>query len=347
MSDTLEKPGPANDEARQPRNRLKLASRSRATASTPSANESVWANGRTARPVFSVTIPTFRDDPSRLIRALARCQSSDATELIVYDDGSGDAILCQRIREAMADYPGPARLVAADRNMGRSHARNRLMVHAGCEWLLMLDADMLPDSRTFIDVYLSAARTCERPALFAGGFSLDRVKPRGSRKLHAAQSLKSECLDAQTRAREPGRHVFTSNLLIHREVLETIGFDPAFVGWGWEDVDWGLRVARHFPVCHLDNTASHLGLDRAGVLMSKYRNSGANFARLVANHPEATKDMALYRAARSLARLGPLALGLGWLSAGSARAGFVPMRLRLGALKLFRAAHYSREFRNG
>lgn len=304
--------------------------------------ELVWINGHAGEALITIAVPTYRDDASRMIRALSRCDGAEATELVIYDDGSGNPPMRERMRDALRDYPGPGKLVAARENLGRSHARNRLIAHGGTRWLLLLDADMLPDRNAFLRIYLAAARACESPALFAGGFSLEQVRPRRNQKLHAAQSRRSECLDAETRARQPGRHVFTSNLLVHRDILQAIAFDDAYVGWGWEDVDWGLRVAEQFQVCHIDNTASHLGLDRDRDLMRKYRRSGPNFARLVRRHPEAARQMSLYKSARLLKWLGPLNWPLAWIAGAVARLAILPAALRLAGLKLYRAAHYAR-----
>ena len=62
-------------------------------------------------------------------------------------------------------------------------------------------------------------------------------------------------------ATAPEKYVFTSNLLIRRDVFDAEPFDAGFVGWGWEDVEWGMRVSRRHPIAHIDNPATHLGLD--------------------------------------------------------------------------------------
>ena len=115
--------------------------------------------------------------------------------------------------------------------------------------------------------------------------------------------------------------------------------DDGFAGWGWEDVDWGLRVAGQYPVTHIDNTATHLGLDDTESLLRKFGESGANFARLAERHPEAVRRMRLWTMAKACSRL-PLR-GL-WtpLSRSVARTSWMPMRLRLAALKFYRALRY-------
>ncbi|MCI4646226.1 MAG: glycosyltransferase family 2 protein, partial [Hyphomonadaceae bacterium] len=247
----------------------------------------------------------------------------------------------QSIQAELDVYPGESLLVTSPQNVGRSEARNRLLAQAETEWVLLLDADMLPDDHLFLVRYLDAVVRATAPGVVAGGFSLKRVRPGPQQKLHALQSVRSECLNAKQRARDPGRFVFTSNILVHRDVLGAVCFDEGFKGWGWEDVDWGLSVAQQFSVHHIDNTATHLGLDTDDALLSKYGGSAENFARLVARHPASVEKMALYRLARRLRLLGGLRPPLAKLCQHLAKTDWVPGRLRLYALKSYRALIYS------
>ena len=117
-------------------------------------------------------------------------------------------------------------------------------------------------------------------------------------------------------------------------------FDEGFRGWGWEDVEWGMRVSRRWPVTHLDNPAVHLGLDDARTLTAKYEQSAANFARVVAAHPEMVARYPSFRVARALRRapLRPL-----WrpLLKQLALASAAPLTLRVFAAKTYRAALYA------
>jgi hypothetical protein len=150
----------------------------------------------------------------------------------------------------------------------------------------------------------------------------------------------SDCLPAAERNLTPEKHVFTSNLLVRRDVFETEAFDESFAGWGWEDVEWGMRVARRWPILHVDNTATHLGLDTARVMAGKYEQSAANFARVIAAHPQVVSTYPSYRAARLL-RLAPLR-GL-WrpLLKAYALADAAPLPSRAFAMRLYRAALYA------
>jgi hypothetical protein len=134
--------------------------------------------------------------------------------------------------------------------------------------------------------------------------------------------------------------VFSSNLLIRRDVFEAEPFDPGFVGWGWEDVEWGVRVSRRWPITHVDNPATHLGLEPPRELAAKYEQSAQNFARLALSHRETVHAWPSYRAAQALARLPLKALWRPLLKA-AALAGAGPARLRAFALRLYRVALYA------
>ena len=306
------------------------------------SQETVRDNGHNGPSQISICIPAWRDTASPLLHALSELVEHHVCEVLIYDDGSGDQEMTATIIAHLAEFKGPAKLITAHQNKGRSFARNRLIDHANCDWLLMLDADMLPDDDKFLARYLDAIPGGTEPALIAGGFSLAQITADKSRALHAAQSIKSECLGAAERMTDPGRFVFTSNILAHRQILENVSFDDGYQGWGWEDVDWGLRVAEQFPIRHIDNTATHLGLDTTDALLHKYGTSGENFARLANQHPQAVSQMPLYKVARGLRPVpGTSIIANICKRLARDRFGFVPMEMRLFALKLYRSAIYS------
>lgn len=308
------------------------------TGRTP-AGEEIISNGKTGDVRLSICVPTWRDSADALLCSLTRMENAEQCTLLIFDDGSLDPSLTRQLTRQIMRFPGPARLVCAPKNCGRSHARNRLYDLAETPWILFLDADMQPDDEDFLNRYLDAIDASDDPALIAGGFSLRHVHPTAQTRLHAAQSQASECVAAGIRAKAPGRYVFSSNILVHRDVLTAVDFDPGFQGWGWEDVDWGLRVAPLFPIVHIDNSATHLGLDRDAMLIEKYAQSADNFLRLIERHPDEMSRTPLYRMSKWLSRVP----GLRFFSRvfrGLAQSQIAPLKLRLLALKLYRASIY-------
>lgn len=301
--------------------------------------EAVITNARAGDAKITICVPTWKDSADALLCSLARIKGATECTLLVFDDGSLDIDLAKQLTRHILRYPGPARLVVAPKNIGRSHARNRLKALAETDWILFLDADMQPDDEDFLTRYIKAIDVQRTPALIAGGFSLLHAHPNEETRLHAVQSATSECIPAMVRATDPGRYVFTSNILAHREILEAIEFDRGFTGWGWEDVDWGLRVAADYPILHIDNPATHLGLDPDAKLIEKYAGSADNFARLVERHPETMKTTPLFKMARR-SRYLPWRSAFERVFRAAAEMRRLPVRLRLLALKLFRATVY-------
>lgn len=293
-----------------------------------------------AQPRLSVLIPFLGDDPAQLARELA-AQSSNAEgdiEIVLLDDGGKDGDLAARVAETVQALPCPARFVRLAANVGRAKGRNRLAAEARGPHLLFLDADMLPDAESFVADWLAVA--AQDAAVAFGGFSFQRtpLDPRFS--LHRAMALRSDCLPAERRAENPEKHVFTSNLLVHRDVFEAVSFDERFTGWGWEDVEWAMRVAQRWPILHPHIPASHLGLDTAPALVAKYRQSAANFARVVQAHPEVVGGYASFKAAKLIRRLPGRTL-LREAARLAALADVLPAGPRAFAMRLYRSGLYA------
>ncbi|RZJ98576.1 MAG: glycosyltransferase family 2 protein, partial [Brevundimonas sp.] len=159
-------------------------------------------------------------------------------------------------------------------------------------------------------------------------------------KVHRAMAAKTECVPYTERAKQPEKYVYTSNLLVRRDVFEAEAFDSGFTGWGWEDVEWAMRVSRRFRVVHLDNPATHMGLDTVDSLAGKYEQSAPNFGRMAARHPEIVAAYPSYKAARMLKAL-PALPHLRKLMRRAAGMERLPVGARAFSLRLYRAALYA------
>lgn len=296
---------------------------------------------KAATPSISVLIPFLRDDPSDLLRALDQEAVSvdGAVELIVLDDGTADADLTARLVAQVKAMALPIRLITLPANEGRSIGRNRLASAARGDSLLFLDSDMRPDHGRFLRDWTDLVAR-DAPAVAFGGFSLLQAPTDAKFSVHRAMAAKSECVPCAERAKQPEKYVYTSNLLVRRDVFEAETFDPGFTGWGWEDVEWAMRVSRRFRVVHLDNAATHMGLDTVDALARKYEQSAPNFARMAERHPEIVAAYPSYKAAKLLKRLPGLPLLQRTLK-GAAGNSLLPVAARAFSLRLYRAALYA------
>lgn len=294
-----------------------------------------------AKPALSVLIPFFRDDPCELLALLdeeAQAQGG-SVEIVVLDDGSGDKALATRVAASVRGMALPARFVKLAANEGRSRGRNRLAGHARGGSFLFLDADMRPDSRRFLQTWADLVAR-EDPAVAFGGFSLVQASNAAEFAVHRAMAARAECVPYTERARQPEKYVYTSNLLVRADAFAAEAFADDFKGWGWEDVEWGMRIARRFRVVHVDNPATHLGLDTVEQLAAKYEQSVDNFARVVRRHPAIVRGYPSYKAARILKRTPGLATFRRWFR-GLALTRRLPVKARAFSLRLYRAALYA------
>lgn len=300
--------------------------------------EQIIRLGQSPAPVrLSIITPIHRYDASPLLESMHAAPAG--VEFILLDDGSQSAALLSRLVDAAYKLAAPVRIIVWEKNRGRAAARNRLVAEARGAYVLMLDADMLPDAPDFLQRWLNMAENLAPHAAF-GGLSLRQVSATPATALHYDMFAHSDCRSAAERRRSPAQFTASANLMVRRSFLLAHPFDDAFVGWGFEDVEWALRANAHAPVLHIDNPATHAGLDDVEALLRKSAQAGSNFARLAHLHPATVSRFAAYRVAAMLQRL-PLRRSFRRASADIARMSHLPAAVRRIALKLFRASHYA------
>lgn len=304
-----------------------------------SRERTITLGPRIVSPQLSVLTPFHRYDPSALVARMANAPAG--VEFVLLDDGSADVALLARVVAAASTLNAPVRIIVRETNLGRAAARNRLVAEARGLYVLLLDADMIPDRPTFLLHWLSVTR-CQQPDVAFGGLSLRHAQRTRDTALHHNLFAASDCRSVEERELTPAQATASANLLVRRAFLDAHPFDDSFSGWGFEDTDWALTAARDTTILHVDNPATHAGLDTAATLLRKSAEAGPNFARLAAKHPRAAKRFAAHRAARTLRRA-PLRPQLRQACAWIARdpLGAAPMPLRRAALKIYRAAHYA------
>jgi Glycosyl transferase family 2 len=296
---------------------------------------------RSRRPVLSLLIP-FRDDNVRpLVRSLlAAAMPLEADlELLVGDDASRDVDLARRAIEDIAAAPIPARLIRPTRNLGRAAIRNILTACSSASHVLFVDAEMTMPGSDYLTTYLDLIRG--DPAVVFGGYAVtDSVL--GGDDLSLYECTRIQCLPARRRLCRPWRFLYGGNLLIRREIALTCPFDEGFRGWGWEDIEFGMRVSDRFPIIHVDNPVQRSRLLTTEQVCARIEESFDNFHRLALLQAQKTGTLRLYRLSR-LAGCLPLRGRMRWVLRRAALGKTIPLplRWRMVALKLYQALVYA------
>ncbi len=290
---------------------------------------------------LSVLIPFYNDDPQTLLHQLGRNLPAQC-EIIFYNDGSDDPLLRKNMSTAVSGLSLPVQLINGAVNRGRSAARNALIKAARGQWVLFLDADMMPEDENFLQNWCDCIAQ-QNPAIVFGGFSVETIESiEPALALHQAFSQSSDCLPAQVRAVNPAKHVCTSNLLVRRDVLHDCPFDNGFSGWGWEDVEWAARASKTWSVSHIDNPARHLGLESADTLVRRFKQSAPNYARFVQQHPALAQTLPSWKAAQMIRKIPGVSVFLPVFAViARDKVGVLPLWLRVLALKLWRSCWYA------
>jgi glycosyltransferase involved in cell wall biosynthesis len=221
-------------------------------------------------------------------------------EVIVVDDCStaSDILLDNDkfIEENRHPYLHYSRL---DRNTGRSVVRNILTEQAQGEFALFLDCDVLPDSGRFIQEYLKYVRRNDHDVVCGGISYTSRIMQGRDYDYCVYFGKKKEVKAADARNVEPWRHILTSNVMVRMSTFRETPFNEQFIGYGYEDIEWGLRLADRWKVLHIENTASHLGLVSKSAALDKMRKAVPNYLLLRKSCPAAFAAATVGKIART------------------------------------------------
>jgi glycosyltransferase involved in cell wall biosynthesis len=238
----------------------------------------------------SVLIPVFNWDVSLLARSLLveieSEQLGNQVEIILADDCS-TAMEIQTTNRTLFNAPHAVciRYLELKRNLGRAAIRNFLVAQSTGEFLLFLDADVAPDNSDFLRRYLGYARANSCDVVCGGISYTQRILTGPEYDFYVYMSSRADVHPPAVRNRLPWRWILTSNIMVRRTAFEATPFDQRFIGYGYEDIEWGIRLTRQFRILHIDNPVSHLGLVRRSSVLGKMRVSIPNYHLLATLHP--------------------------------------------------------------
>jgi glycosyltransferase involved in cell wall biosynthesis len=234
-----------------------------------------------AEPKYSLLVPV-RNEAGRIegvVRAIfADLDGRPSWEVCIADDRSDDGTY-ERLLELSSRFP--FRLLRPPANLGRGGVRNLLAGEARGEILVFLDGDSRPQPG-----YFRAWEDLDPGTAWIGKTSYERTPASGfSRFLEKGSGMGKRGGPGSV----PSAYLASQNLRIAKTVFARAGgFRTDLPGWGGEDVDLGIRMARlGVPMRYRPEAdARHPAVtDLEGYLGRLFRFGQTNLPLLLADFP--------------------------------------------------------------
>lgn len=161
-------------------------------------------------------------------------------EILVVDNASTDHTK-ETVAELLAEHPDQIRYVV-ESQPGVSFARNRGVEEARGHWIAFFDDDELAEP-DWLSQLLNAAE--EKSVKCVGGAVKLRFDPGKERELHHWVRVTLGCTEGMVGQMYDGKRVpTTGNMLVHKDVFETIGLFRTDLVEGGEDTDLYHRMRK-------------------------------------------------------------------------------------------------------
>ena len=231
--------------------------------------------------MLSVLIPVYNYDIRLLVRTVhEQLLASQITfEIICLDDASksGFSTINSEINTlAHVAYH------SSSKNSGRVATRQALAKQAKYDWLLFLDADVIPKSETFITDYLSYTNS-NYEAVY-GGFIYTDETPKAEHLLRWTYGKSNEQVVASKRNKTPYRIVISANFMIKKQLFLDINSEITQRGYGYDNYFGALLKTKKSAVFHTDNEVYHQGLESNESYLNKIEQSVDTLLKLDAEH---------------------------------------------------------------
>ncbi len=223
--------------------------------------------------MISILVPTYNYNTFPLVKEV-HTQLVNAKvkfEIICIDDASTSG----QLENSKINTLPSSKFEILEQNIGRSKIRNKLAELATYDWLLFLDADVLPKNTDFIGNYLDAISDTE--AVICGGINYTTKKPSNAKLLRWVFGKKREEIHVSQRITNPYKHFLSANFLIHKQIFSKIKFNEILTTYGHEDTLFAIDLKKkQLKINHIDNAVYHLGIEENSVFIAKVKASVKN-----------------------------------------------------------------------
>jgi len=228
--------------------------------------------------MISVLIPVYNYNISTLVTEIYKqlVSVNEEFEIICIDDCSSNPFFDSSNIKLL----DKVEFIKLNKNIGRSKIRNLLAEKARFDWLLFLDADVLPKSFNFINTYMNHIKQGEIQ-VYCGGIIYENDKPINSKMLRWVYGKKREEIDVEIRKLNPYRYFLGANFLIPKTIFNSIKFNDDILKYGYEDVVFieELRI-KNIVVKQINNVVFHMGIEESQEFLAKTKEALENLKLL-------------------------------------------------------------------
>lgn len=224
--------------------------------------------------MVSILIPIYNHDSFFLVKEIHTqlVQSNIIFEIICIDDASRSEFYKINSKINTLSF---SKFKVLNQNIGRSKIRNLLATSAKYDWLLFLDADVLPEKSNFIAIYLNAIS--ENNNVICGGIKYSKKKPDKEKIMHWVYGKNREEAALSFRKNRPYNYFFSANFLVHKNIFSNIMFNESLLKYGYEDTLFALDLKKKdIHITHIDNFVFHKGIDLNKIFIKKTKDSVEN-----------------------------------------------------------------------
>lgn len=244
--------------------------------------------------MFSILIPTYDYNVVSLVTDLYNQIINEKIpfEIICFDNDSKSK---RNLKNETINTLEFCTFKSLKHNGGRSKIRNLLAESAKFNWLLFLDADVLPVSEFFIKNYLIVLDN-KKKSVFYGGLKYTDIRPPANEMLRWVYGKKREEISLEKRMLNPGIHFTSANFLIEKKLFLSHRFDESLVEYGYEDTLLAINLKMNKITIHqIDNPVYHLGLNTSKQFIEKTKDSIDNLLYLQSQKKIKSEDNKLLK----------------------------------------------------
>nr|WP_321224873.1 glycosyltransferase [uncultured Psychroserpens sp.] len=227
--------------------------------------------------MLSVLIPVYNYDIRALVKILHEQLSSHNIdfEINCLDDYSQENY--RDLNTEIENLKNTSYQIS-NANNGRVATRQTLAQQAKYNWLLFLDADVVPKTNNYISNYI-ALISSEKDAIY-GGFAYKPKPPKDHFILRWTYGKSKEQVTAINRNKTPYKIVISANFMIKKEVFLELNSQITQRGYGYDNYFGALLKHKQYRVFHIDNEVYHLGLEANETYLSKIEQSVETLLKL-------------------------------------------------------------------